>query len=90
MKYFDVLALPLRTFWSFNRQVDRLRAEAEQRQLRVLVSSESPEGVKALAEHLEREIGMPVVVEKALDTKTFAELQKKFSGKRMASDTHTE
>lgn len=92
MGYFDVLALPLVTFWSFNRQIDRLRAEQEQRQLRLLIagSSESPEVAKKLSDTLANEIGKPTIVEKPFDDEKFKELARKFSPKRMASETHTE
>ena len=92
MKYPDVLALPLVTFWSFNRQVDRLRAENEQRQLRVAIagSSESAEAVKQLSEALQREIGTTTVIERGFDEKKFAELQEKFSKMGVASNTQTE
>lgn len=92
MRYDDVLSLPLVTFWSFNRQVDRLRAEEEQRTLRVMIagSSEGPEAAKKLAETLMREVGTTVIVEKGFDEEKFAELQRKLSGVRVSSDTHTE
>lgn len=90
MKYFDVLGMPLATFWSFNRQVDRLRAETEQRQLRLLSSAENPEQAKQLSEALGNEIGMPVVFEKKFDSKAFEELSKKFNRGRVSANTHTE
>jgi hypothetical protein len=90
MTYFDVLGLPLTTFWSFNRQVDRLRAEQEQRQLRVLAASQSPEGARELGDYLQGQIGHPVLVEEKFDADKFEELKKKFSGERKQSETHTE
>lgn len=90
MGYFDVLKLPLVTFWSFNRQVDRLRAETEQRQLRILIAADSPQAGKELSEKLSTEIGMPLIVEKKLDTKKYDELAEKFRRQRVVSDTHTE
>jgi len=92
MTYFDVLSMPLVTFWSYNRQVDRLRAEKEQRQLRVILagSSESAEAAKRLAETLTREVGTTVIVEKGFDEEKFAELQRKLSGVRVSPDTHME
>jgi hypothetical protein len=78
MGYFDVLRLPLKTFWSLNRQVDRLRAEGEQRQLRVIGAAQDPKTAKQLGEALDTEIGTPVVVEKAFDSKQFEELSKRF------------
>lgn len=92
MGYYDVLKLPLVTFWSFNRQVDRLRAEVDQRQLRVATAaaSENPEAIKVLGETLEREVGMPVRVEKKFDQKQFDALKAKFANMRVVQDTHTE
>ena len=92
MGYFDVLALPLVTFWSFNRQIDRLKAETEQRQLRVLIagSSETPEAAKKLSEILSSEIGTTVLIEKGFDEAKFAELQRKLSGISVVADTHME
>lgn len=90
MGYFDVLKLPLVTFWSFNRQVDRLRAEAEQRQLRLMIASEDPKAGKELSEALAKEIGHPLIVEKELDSSKFDELAEKFRNQRVVSDTHTE
>lgn len=89
MGYFAVLDLPLVTFWSFNRQVDRLRAEGEQRMLRVQASAQSEVGVKELGDLLQREIGHPVVFEKKFDAANFAKLAEKF-GKHVQGGTHTE
>lgn len=92
MGYFEVLALPLVTFWAFNRHVTRLQAEVEQRQLRVLIAAgcQSPEPAKKLAEALAAEIGTTVLIEKPFDEAKFAELQEKLSGSRVKGDTHTE
>jgi len=81
MTYPDVLQMPLRTFWSYNRQVSRLRAEADQRQLQVLSCAESPEGSKLLAQRLQDEMAHPVLVSKVFDTAKFAELQRELDGK---------
>lgn len=92
MGYAEVLNLPLVTFWSFNRNVDRLRAEVDQRQLRVAIagSSESPEYAKRVSEALVREIGTTVLVEKPFDDAKFAELQAKLSQARVSDETHME
>lgn len=93
MEYPAVLRLPLKTFWALNRQVDRLRAESEQRLLRLhsAASSEDPKAVKQLAEDLQRQIGSPVVFEKKFDSKRFEELRKRFSRpERVATETHAE
>jgi hypothetical protein len=93
MEYPAVLRLPLRTFWSLNRQVDRLRAEAEQRLLRLHSAAEHPEAVKSLSESLVNSIGTPVLYEKKFDADKFDELRKKLKkprAGRVATETHTE
>lgn len=84
MEYPAVLRLPLRTFWSLNRQVDRLRAEQEQRQLRLISAgtSEDPKSARSVAEALEGQIGKPVVYERKFDSKRFEELRKRFARKK--------
>lgn len=92
MGYYEVLRLPLATFWSFNRQVDRLRAESEQRQIMAYLAG-SPDAAemrtKAL-EALKREIGVTVLFERGFDDAKFEELQKKFSKGSVKGNTHTE
>lgn len=77
MTYGEVLKLPLRTFWSFNRQVDRLRAEEDQRSLRVASSAQSAEGAKALTEQLKEELASPVVIERSFDEEGWQRLKQK-------------
>jgi hypothetical protein len=78
--YFDILKMPLRTFWSFNRQVDRLRAEDEQRRLRLIIVGENPEAAIKLAETLRGEVGMPVIFERKFDDAMFDKLQQQAHG----------
>jgi hypothetical protein len=91
MKFRDVMELPLRTFWSLNRQVDRLRAEEDVRQLQIATAAasagEGGEGVKFLGEHLQTEIGRPMVIQKGFDRARFKELQKKLRQPGVAADT---
>lgn len=77
MGYFEVLKLPVKTFWALNKQVGRLRAEEDQRDLGNLSASQSAEGYKARMEALQREIGAPTVVEKSFDEAAFLRLQAK-------------
>lgn len=79
--YRQVLKWPLRTFWSMNRQIDRLRAEAEQRTLRLHSAVEDPKAVKALNEDLNKQIQTPVVVEKKFDADGFKALQERMGSK---------
>jgi hypothetical protein len=78
----QVREMPLRTFWSYNRQVDRLRAEEDIRQLNLLASHQDPEGCKQLGERLMREIANPVHVEQKFDSSQFDNLKKQFSQPR--------
>jgi hypothetical protein len=77
MDYRGTLQLPLKTFWSLNRSIDRLRAEEEQRQLRLANASQSADGAKTLTEDLSREIGTPLVIEKRFDADAFSSLREK-------------
>lgn len=79
MGYFEVLKLPLKTFWSLNRQVNRLRAEAEQRLLAVYGAAQSPDGYKSRMEALGAEIENPAIVERGFDEAAFQRLRQKFS-----------
>lgn len=79
MTYEEVRKLPLRTFWSFNRQIDRLRAERDQRQMRILAAVQGPESAANLIESLRLELDAPVVIEKRFDAEKFRELQERFA-----------
>ena len=79
MDYEEVRKLPLRTFWSFNRQIDRLRAERDQRHMRILAAVQTPEAAANLIESLRLELDAPVVVEKRFDAEKFRELQERFA-----------
>lgn len=86
--YWDVLSLGIKTFWSLNRQVNRLRAEHELRTLRLSNAANNQEAATALRDDLVREIESPVVLEKKFDAAKFEELQAQFSKQRMLGDTH--
>jgi uncharacterized protein YdaU (DUF1376 family) len=95
MKHGDVMDLPLRTFWSLNRNVDRLRAEEDLRSLQVSAAAQSVgegggEAVKFLSEHLRGEIGSPIVIEKKFDRARFKELADKLQKPRVAPEKHAE
>ncbi|GAA4525522.1 hypothetical protein GCM10023174_10260 [Chelativorans composti] len=51
------MKMPLRRFWFFVSQVDRLRAEEEIRQLRVLAAVTSSDAYKKAIEVLQEEMG---------------------------------
>jgi hypothetical protein len=94
MGFREVMKLPLRTFWSLNRNVDRLRAEQDLRSLQVSAAAQSAgeggEGIKFLSDHLRGEIGSPIVLEKKFDGGKFKELAEKLGKPRMATETHAE
>jgi len=57
----DTLELPLRTFWMMHRNIDRMAAEQDRRNISVFGHSFSGgEGLERLVEHLDREIGSVV------------------------------
>lgn len=87
--YWDVLKLPLSVFWGLNRQVDRLRAERDTRELRLLSAAQAPEAAQQLSQRLREELGQPVVVEKKFDADKFEELAARFSQQRVGTYTHT-
>lgn len=53
----EVLDLPARHFIWLSDQIDRVRAELDLRQLRVVVSAGSPEGYETTHGHLQKELG---------------------------------
>lgn len=81
MGFRETMELPLRTFWSLNRYIDRLRAEEDLRALQVGVaagmSGESGEAIKFLTETLQAEVGRPMVVQKKFDAAQFERLKEK-------------
>lgn len=79
MTYWEVRKLPLRTFWSLNRQIDRLRAERDQRQMRIAAAVQNAEAAGQLSESLRLELDSPVVIERKFDAEKFKELQEKFA-----------
>jgi hypothetical protein len=67
--------MPLRTFWVFNANVGRLRAEQDRRALSVACAAGSGESAKRLHEGLTREVGRPVLIREKLDRKGVEELR---------------
>jgi hypothetical protein len=83
MSYPAVLAMPLRAFWAYNRSVDRLRAEADQRHLSLLCASQDPKAAEQLGEKLSAELGSPVVVVKPFDAEQFKRLAEEMNGQKV-------
>lgn len=59
--------MPIRTFWTFVAQTDRIQAEADRRLLDLLIGSKTQEGVRKLDETLMRSLGKPIVLSGADD-----------------------
>jgi len=79
--YAQVLDLPLVLFWTLNRQIDRLRAERDLRQLWIVGSAQSGDASKGLAEQLQSELGRPLILQKRFDPNKFKELASRFKKK---------
>ena len=68
MSPLELLGVPLTMFWMLSRNIDRLRAEEDVRNLQVARAAQADgEGVKAFMEGLQYRIGRPVVTDKVYD-----------------------
>lgn len=68
MSPLELLGVPLTMFWMLSRNIDRLRAEEDVRNLQVARAAQADgEGVKAFMEGLQLMIGRPVVTDKVYD-----------------------
>ena len=68
MSPLELLNVPLTMFWMLSRNIDRLRAEEDVRNLQVARASQADgEAVKAFMEGLQLRIGRPVVADKVYD-----------------------
>lgn len=66
----ELLGIPLTMFWMLSRNIDRLRAEEDIRNLQVARAAQADgEGVKAFMEGLQLRIGRPVVTDKVYDSR---------------------
>lgn len=61
--YQAVLALPIRTFWMLSRNIDRILAERDLRQIEVIVKSQATEGIQSLMTDLKKQMGTVVEIE---------------------------
>lgn len=52
-----VLAMPAPRFWLLAKNIDRLQAEEDQRQLVTMASAASDKGYKALYDRLQKQLG---------------------------------
>ena len=55
-----LLKMPLRRFWLLNKNIDRLRAEEDHRQITLLLSAASGEHASKLMGRLEKQVGTVV------------------------------
>ena len=68
MSPLELLGVPLTMFWMLSRNIDRLRAAEDVRNLQVARAAQADgEGVKAFMEGLQLRIGRPVVTDKVYD-----------------------
>ena len=68
MSPLELLNVPLTMFWMLSRNIDRLRAEEDVRNLQVARAAQADgEAVKAFMEGLQLRIGRPVVTDKVYD-----------------------
>ena len=68
MSPLELLNVPLTMFWMLSRNIDRLRAEEDVRNVQVARASQADgEAVKAFMEGLQLRIGRPVVTDKVYD-----------------------
>lgn len=65
MRYHDLLDIPIYTFWELSRNVERIRAEEDQRMLTLVSHAFSGDPQKYL-ERLDQERGQVVVVDKTI------------------------
>jgi len=77
----ELLALPMKTFWLLNQNIDRIFAQRDMRTLTVAVSGQSQEAAKGYRETLIAEVGVIVkfkessVMDAERDEQGFAELK---------------
>jgi hypothetical protein len=79
LSYWEVMELPIRAFWTLNRNINRLLAEEDLRTLMLHVSRQSAEGCQAYEAKLRAEV-FPVdevfdPLNEKRDEKGFAELK---------------
>lgn len=62
MKFQDVMRLPLKTFWLYSKNIDRILSEVDLRQLQLVASATSSEAYGSMQENLRKQLGMIVKV----------------------------
>lgn len=62
MSYREVLDMPLRAFWSLNRNISRIRAEEDMRTIQVMGALQSGEIYQTTMAQLQEEHDRPMVI----------------------------
>lgn len=78
MTFTQVMGLPLKAFWSANKQISRLQAERDQRRLQIAMSAQDAKAAQSLHESLRLELDSPAIVVKTFDADKFEELKAKY------------
>lgn len=68
MSYWDVMRLPIRTFWLMSANINRLFAERDMRLLSVTAAANSSEGMKGKVDELTHELGQVTRFEEVFDS----------------------
>jgi hypothetical protein len=56
-----VLALPIKTFWLMEHNINRIRADADLRQLRLSAAATNTKGIEEMSKQLAAEMGSVVI-----------------------------
>lgn len=62
MKFQDVMRMPLKTFWLYSKNIDRILSEVDLRQLQLVASATSSEAYGSMQANLRKQLGMIVKV----------------------------
>ncbi|UIN38286.1 hypothetical protein [Methylobacterium oryzae] len=62
MKFRDVMQLPLKTFWLYSKNIDRILSEVDLRQLQLVASATSSEAYGSMQDRLRKQMGLVVKV----------------------------
>lgn len=83
MDWDKVLSMPLKMFWSFQKQIDRLKADDDLKLFQCLNLSQSQDanGVKAYVSSLKERVGNPAHAEAAFDEDKYLRMAAQFGQK---------
>lgn len=65
----EVMRMPIRTFWSFTKNINRIQADNDLRAMDIALSANSGEFAKELRERLIETLKSPVKAEEKIDHK---------------------